>query len=169
MNATDKARLATARKRVERWERQRGQSQNDFDKHGVLKRCKHLGDSVPAPREPETILPDKSDQVSRLSDGYAMRSSADKLTRTHRDVSLVLTQGHVSISKIDGHQYGSVQVVGRSLEEYALERAGYGPLYHLVVQGQPPSGKRTGKNPYAKTWGTAADKVTVVIKKGKLK
>ena len=90
LSAKDKIRLKQSAKRAEDWHKKRIVWANQTDeeknprlKDGTLKRC-HLLASGEAPRKPEVIRPDKLDAIYRESDGCALRSSADKLTRQRK-------------------------------------------------------------------------------------
>ena len=93
-----------------------------------------------------------------------MRSADSKFARMSRS-RLDVYQGKEQVSTIDGHVYGSVQKVGRSLEEIAHDE-GMGPHGMLIGKGKgyapsPVPVKRDKPSPFKRRWKESSFKVEV--------
>lgn len=103
-----------------------------------------------------------------IRDYNRVRSADSKFARMHREFSGTISQGKVQVSTIDGHVYGSVQKVGRSLEEYAHDQ-GMGRVGQLIGKGKeykplPVPDKRDKPSPFKRRWQESS---FIVEKKGR--
>ena len=95
LSTKDKLRLKLSAERVERWNRERMLPPSN-DKP----RCKHLmpGEAF---RHEETIKPDRLEVLERLTDGHAMRSGQDKMSR-------MFVRRHMSFKDYQPDEYSDV-------------------------------------------------------------
>jgi hypothetical protein len=165
VSAKDALRVKLGEKRHRDWKKSvQSPPSNPRDKEGALKRCRH-------PRKEPEYVPELVDAEQAIRSGgvtpeVTMRSADAKFGKWHREFSGTILQGKIHVSTIDGHIYGSVQKVGRSLEEAARDE-GMGRLGQVIGKGKdyipkpfaesrPNSPfKRAGKSPF-----------TVIYKKG---
>lgn len=164
----DIARVLAGEKRARAWKSyiQANPSVIDpCDKDGVRKQVRANFVRGGTYRPDEVINRDQAIRSGGVTPDVTLRSADSKFGKMHREFSGQILQGKVQVSTIDGHVYGSVQKVGRSLEEAARDE-GMGKLGQVIGKGRdyvakpcadkrPDSPfKRAGRSPF-----------TVVIKK----
>ena len=165
----DIVRVLQGEKRVRAWKEyiQANPTNNPRDKDGNIK------PRGVYPRKPVEYVPEEVNREKAILSGgvtapVKMRSADAKCARMARSL-LDLEQGSLHVSKIDGHVYGSVQKVGRSLDEIAHDE-GRGVHGALVGARKPkpyvakPFAEPNPDSPF-KVKGKRRQPI-VVIKKG---
>jgi hypothetical protein len=177
ISAKDSMRVKAGEKRHREWKKYvQTPPHNPKDKDGNLKRCRH--ERKPVEFVPEVVDVDKAIRSGGVVPDVTMRSADSKFAAMHREFSGQIMQGKVVISTgiivhsykpgqddvaervdIAPHVHGSVQKVGRSLEEAARDE-GMGRLGAIIGKGKdyvpspvakarPDSPfKRSGKSPF---------------------
>lgn len=164
----DIARVLAGEKKRRAWlEYVKTPAKNPLDKDGNVKQVRARFPRKEPEYVPEEVDKAKAIQSGGITPGVTLRSADSKFARHHREFSGQVTQGKVQVSLIDGHVYGSVQKIGRSLEEYAHDE-GMGQ-YGALIGGK---GKDYVPQPFARKRKDSPFKVagkrreTVIIKKG---
>lgn len=156
----DIARVLTGEKRARAWKTfiQATPPNNPVDKDGNRKqvRLRGLQGCMREPQGPEIVDKERAIRSGGVTPDVSMRSADGKFAKSHREFSGDMYQGKVQVSTIDGHVYGSVQKVGRSLDEYARDM-GMGPVGQLIGKGKgyepaPVPAKRNKPSPFKRRW-----------------
>lgn len=139
---------------------------NPRDKDGNLKQVRLRG--VIFGRPDDQFPPEKIDREQAIRSGgvvpdVSVRSADGKFGAMHREYSGQIMQGRVQVSTIDGHVYGSVQKVGRTLEEAARDE-GCGQLGAVIGKGKGYEPKalpesRGNASPFKRRWKSSTFEV----------
>ena len=149
----DIRRVLEGEKRVRVWhEKMQRPAWNPLDKDGNRRQVRARFVRKDAECIPEQVNREEAIRSGGLSDNLSVRSADGKFAREARSYG-DLVQGKVYVSKIDGHVYGSVQKIGRSVEEAARDE-GMGPIGTLVGgKGKVlPIKKRNKPSPFKRRW-----------------
>ena len=161
----DIRRVLEGEKRVRAFkERMETPANNPLDKDGERKQIRARFVRKDAEFVPEQVNRDNAIRSGGLSDNISVRSADGKFAREARSYG-DLVQGKVYVSKIDGHIYGSVQKIGRSVEEAARDE-GMGPIGQLIggKGKQAVAKKRNKPSPFKRRW---EESTFVLEKKGR--
>jgi hypothetical protein len=139
---------------------------NPRDKDGNLKQIRLRGVIFGRPEGQfpvEVIDREQAIRSGGVVPDVSVRSADGKFGAMHREYAGQILQGKVQISTIDGHVYGSVQKVGRTLDEAARD-AGMGRLGEIIGKGRDYEAKalpesRGNASPFKRRWKSSTFEV----------
>ena len=133
-------RVLEGEKRVRAFkERMETPANNPLNKDGERKQVRARFVRKDVEHIPEQVNREDAIRSGGIMAEVSVRSADAKFGKWHKEHA-DLYQGKVQISKIDGHVYGSVQKIGRSLVETRLDNKS-GKLVSVVRETRMQSGK----------------------------